>query len=101
MRVTPEQIVGSRRAGGSAAWTPQATAQARLASSAAVEPFLQVAQGRGHLLARLRADEERNEQLADPVSHELEFDRHARPRTVVERRDGPLDIPPDRSIDAS
>jgi len=47
-------------------------ARAQGASSAALEPFLQVPQVRGHFFPRLRVDDERHKQLANPVSSHQE-----------------------------
>src|SRR5215207_4562456 len=80
---------------------PRCDSQRAVPLSAALEPFLEVAQVPWHFLARLRADEERNEQLADPVPHEVELHRHARARAFIERRDRSFDVAPDRSIDAA
>src|SRR5215217_7628746 len=68
---------------------------------AALEPFPQVSEVPGHLLLRLPADDERDEQLAEPVPLEVELDRHARSRTVVERLDGAVHDPPDRAVDTA
>ena len=64
---------------------------------AAFEPFLQVLHVPGELCFRLPADDERHEQLADPVPLEVELDSHARPCTVIERLDGAIHDLPDRA----
>src|SRR5687768_1419852 len=52
---------------------------------AALEPLLQPLLVTGKLPFCLRADDERHEQLADPVTLEIELDRHPRPLAVLER----------------
>ena len=47
--------------------------------------FFQLLHVLGELLPRLHADDERNQQLPDPASFEVERDRGARARPVGER----------------
>src|SRR6266545_6887978 len=68
---------------------------------AALEAFLQLLLVPRHLGRRLSADDERHQQLADPVSLEVEIDRHARTLSVLERLDRTLDHPPDGAIDTA
>src|SRR6266496_3415109 len=53
------------------------------------------------LSPRLSADDERNEQLADPVPLELEGDRHAGPLAVIERLDRAFGSRDDRAADTA
>src|SRR5205814_3755022 len=60
---------------------------AKISARGALQTFLQLGLILRHVLARI-AIRERCNQLADqPVAFELDLDRHARPRTLVERLD--------------
>src|SRR5438034_9776354 len=67
---------------------------------AGLEPLLQVLLVPRHLLPRLAAHE-RNEQLANAMTLEIELHRHSRARTVLERLDRALPNRPDRAINAA
>src|SRR6266508_1732717 len=68
---------------------------------AALEAFLELLLVPRRLGRRLSADDERHQQLADPVSLEVEIDRHARTLAVIERLDRTLNHPPDGAIDTA
>src|ERR671919_2220977 len=68
---------------------------------AALEPCLQVPHVGRHLVPGLPADDERHEELADPMALEVQLDRHARPFTVVERLDRTLHHSSDGPVDTA
>ncbi len=70
-------------------------------STRRLDSFLESLAVRGHLGACLSAHEDGNEQSADPMTFEVDRDRHARSGAVGERLDGDLDDGPDRAIDPS
>src|SRR5215212_10749003 len=67
----------------------------------ALQSILQVPAIYGHLFPCLRANDERHEQLADPVPLEIELDRDPRPCVLLDRLDGVLYGLPDRAAGAA
>jgi hypothetical protein len=66
-----------------------------------LEPFLQPLAAPGNLVSRLPTYNEGHKQLADPVTLEVEIDRHAGSRTVLKRLNGAPADRPDRTVDAT
>src|SRR6266542_2328711 len=67
----------------------------------ALEPVLQLLHVLGHFRLCLRTDEERQEELADSVTLEIEPHCHSRTLAVSERLDGASDIPSNGSVDTA
>src|SRR4029453_18167099 len=67
----------------------------------ALEPLFHLPLVHGKLVSRLPAYNQRHKELADPVTLEVELDRHAGSRTVLKRLDGAPADRSDRTVDAT
>ena len=73
----------------------------RRSDRGALEPLLQVLHVDRELLLRLPPHNQRDEDLADAVTLEVELERYSRSSPVVERLDRALDVPSDRAVNTS
>src|SRR5579872_4687835 len=64
-----------------------------------LEPLLEAAHIRSHLPARLRANDQRDQELADPVPAEVEVDCDACAPALIEGIDRDVDLRSNRSVD--
>src|SRR5919106_708589 len=72
----------------------------RRSDRGALEPLLQVLHVHRELCLRLPPHNQRDEELADAVTLEVQLERHSRPGSIVERLNPSVDVPSNRTVDS-